>query len=186
MAIQSGLSRLVSPKAIIALYPMLDLRADYYTKPFEKSVVGVSNFPNKLIDDFLANKSDSSISEASPPARLDLAIASVHNGRYLEFIGDEPELFPLDRIQDGILPARPAGETLLPPLLILHGDSDSAVPVEGSLKFEKLLREKDPEATVHMVVRPGEHGFDATATVDDDWLAAELEFLKAEWLGKSK
>lgn len=165
---------------------MIDLRSDYYTKVFEKSVAGVSNFPNKVVDEFLANKSDTGISEASPPTRLDLAIATVQNGRFLEFIGDEPVLFPLDRIENGILPTKPAGESLLPPLVILHGDSDSAVPVEGSLKFVKLLREKDPEAKVHMVVQPGEHGFDATSTLDDEWLAAELRFIEAEWLSKSR
>ena len=182
------LSQFVHPKALVTLYPMLDLRSNYYTTPFEKPICGVPNFPDETIDSFLAATSGrASITEADPPARLRPALATVQTGRLLELMGDDPELFVLERIRSGNLPQRAEGEPLLPPLFILHGEQDSAVPVDGTLKLLRYLEEteggQDARTRVHAAIRPGDHGFDAFATPNDDWLKDGLNFVTAEWLG---
>lgn len=159
---------------------MLDVSSDYYNKSYEKSVVGVPNFPNSIVDSFI--RSIPPITEADPPTRLDLAFAIVQNGRFREFLGDEPELFTLDRLRNGGLRPGSSGETLLPPMYILHGRHDTAVPVGGTMDFLKLLRKVDPETRVHTVIRDGEHGFDATASVNDGWMREGLDFVAGAWL----
>lgn len=169
------------------LYPMLDMRSDHYTKHFEKPICGVPNFPDQLVEDFITSKLDaSSITEADPPARLDLALATVQNGRFLEFIGDEAELFPLERIKNKELSSRPVGENILPPFYILHGKNDTAVPLEGTLKLLEYLREVDRNAKMHVAIRPGDHGFDAAADIREDWMKAGLDFIAQEWIVVNK
>lgn len=161
---------------------MLDMKSDYYNKSYEKPIVHVPNFPNSTVDSFVKNMSGTSITGADPPTRLDLALAIVQNGRVLEFLGDDPELFVLDRLRAGELRPRD-GKTLLPPLYILHGRQDSAVPVSGTIEFLKLLKEVDGRARVHAVIQDGDHGFDAMTTTQEPWMREGLEFIKGEWLG---
>lgn len=114
---------------------MLDMKSDYYNKPYEKPIVRVPNFPNSTIHSFVKSMPGRPcITGSDPPTRLDLALAIVQNGRVLEFLGDDPELFILDRLRSGELKAH-SGKSLLPPLYILHGRQDSAVPVSGTMKF---------------------------------------------------
>lgn len=185
LALQSVFLGLVRPKALATLYPMLDMKSDYYNQPYEKPIVGVPNFPNSTIDSFLRSMSGRScITGADPPTRLDLALAIVQNGRVLEFLGDDPELFVLDRLRAGELKAN-TGKSLLPPLYILHGQQDTAVPVSGTMKFLELLKEVDGNTRVHAVIRDGDHGFDAMTTTQEPWMREGLEFIKREWLGRS-
>lgn len=168
---------------MITLYPMIDMHASHYTKPYQKPIVGVSNYPNEAVDDFLSiTLSKPAITEADPPSRLDSAIAIVQNGRFLETFGHEEELFVLERIERGSLPPRQAGKPLLPPLFLLHGEDDTAVPVEGTRKLVDLLQKKHPDTKFHVSIRPGDHGFDFTASTQDGWLREGLEFVTGPWL----
>ncbi|KAJ2989395.1 hypothetical protein NUW58_g3487 [Xylaria curta] len=183
LAIQSVLSGFARPNAIVALYPMLDMKADHYTKEYYKPIVGVPNFLHKTIDDFLATlPARKAISQADPPARLDLALASVQTGRFLELLGDEPELFVLERIQAGNFVSKSDGRPIFPPFFILHGDEDSAVPAEGTRKFLQILDRVDPAARYRAAFRPGDHGFDSQATLEDEWLREGLDWVSSEWL----
>ncbi|KAH8669402.1 Alpha/Beta hydrolase protein [Ilyonectria robusta] len=183
LALQSVLSGLTRPKAMITLYPMIDMNASHYTKPYPKSIVGVSNYPNEAVDDFLSvTLGKPAITEADPPSRLDSAIAIVQNGRFLEAFGHDEELFVLERIEMGSLPPRQAGKPLLPPLFLLHGEDDTAVPVEGTRKLVNLLQKKHPDTKFHVSIRPGDHGFDFTASTQDGWLREGLEFVTGPWL----
>ncbi|KAF5005122.1 hypothetical protein FDECE_8442 [Fusarium decemcellulare] len=188
LALQSVFSGFTRPQAIIALYPMVDMQSAHYTKPFQKSIVGVSNYPNEAVDDFLqATSGSSAITEADPPTRLDSAIAVVQNGRFLELLGQEPELFVFERIKSGLLPPREVGRTLLPPLFLLHGEHDTAVPAEGTRKLVDLLHKVDPQTRLHVAIQPGDHGFDFTARTGDVWLREGLDFVTGPWLnGKSR
>lgn len=182
LSTQSILSGYVWPRAMIALYPMLDMKADHYTKEYPKPIVNVPNFPMSVVDDALASMPmQKPITEADPPARLDIALASVQTGRFLEFLGTEPELFVLDRLKEGQYSVSP-GESIFPPLLIFHGEQDSAVPVEGSRRFLKIVEEIDCRHEHRAVFRQGDHGFDAGATLQDEWLHEGLEWISAKWL----
>jgi acetyl esterase/lipase len=194
LAIQSLLPGYTRPRALITMYPMLDLKSEYYTGASEKPIVGVPNIPNEVIDRFLsllespsANGRPAVITEADPPGRLALALAMVQNGRVLEFLGvsdedgDDPRLFPLERLaqKSSSSDARP----LFPPTLIMHGSEDTAVPVSGTRKFVEILRNVDPNCDLRVLIRSGDHGFDAGATLETPWLADALEFVSRAWLG---
>jgi acetyl esterase/lipase len=176
------------------MYPMLDLKSEYYTRAFEKPIVGVPDIPNEVIDQSLSrsaslssNEGSAVITEADPPDRLALALAMVQNGRVLEVFGvgnkddDDHRLFPLERLaQKGSGSITPP---LFPPTLILHGSEDTAVPLSGTRKFVETLRNVDPSCDLRAIIRPGDHGFDAGATLETPWLADALEFVSRAWLG---
>ncbi|KAF4967991.1 hypothetical protein FSARC_4552 [Fusarium sarcochroum] len=182
LALQSVLSGFTRPRAIIALYPMVDMKAVHFTQSYQKSIVGVSNYPNEVVDEFLSATSGSAaITEADPPVRLDSAMAVVHNGRYLELLGQEPELFVLERIEERSSSDK-TGKPLFPPLFLLHGEGDSAVPVEGTRKLVEILQRVDPNTRVHVAIQPGDHGFDFKATIQEPWLKEGLDFVSGPWL----
>lgn len=162
---------------------MLDMLSEYYSKSFSKPIVGVPNFSDSTVDEFLkASSGRSPITEADPPSRLEFALAAVQTGRYQQILGNDPELFPLERIRKMGLPPTPVGSgSALPPTFILHGEQDSAVPVGGTHTFVELLKEADPAIQIHVAIRPGDHGFDATATLDEPWLKQGLDFIADAW-----
>lgn len=161
---------------------MLDMLSDYYCKPFSKTIVGVPNFPDAVVDEFLdENSGKPPITEADPPSRLEFALAAVQTGRYQRILGNDPMLFPLERIRKtGLTPTSGSGSAF-PPTFILHGQQDSAVPVGGTEEFGRLLRQADPPVQLHVAIRPGDHGFDATATIEEDWLKQGLDFIAIAW-----
>ena len=169
---------------MIAQYPMLDMLSDHFTRCYSKPIVGVPNYPPSVVEKFLANMSGA-ITEADPPTRLDLAIAAVQNGCYLDFMGDDPDLFvfeELKRIKSEM--SNNSHGRLFPPLYLLHGEQDSAVPVEGTRKLIEYIRDIDPAAKLHVAIREGEHGFDFSASVKDDWMREGLGFIATEWIKK--
>ncbi|KAF5541681.1 beta-lactamase [Fusarium phyllophilum] len=183
LALQSVLSGFVRPKAIIALYPMVDMKAAHFTKSYTKSIVGVPNYSNEDVNKFLsATVAKPAITEADPPVRLDSAMAVVHNGRYLELLGEDPDLFILDRIKELALTSATYEKSLFPPLFLLHGEGDTAVPVDGTRKLVDCLQQFDPSTQIHLAIRPGDHGFDFKATIDEPWLKEGLDFIVSPWL----
>ena len=164
-------------RAIIAAYPMLDLRSAFYTQAYWKPIVGVPNISAKVIDDHLASlvgRTVTPVTEADPPDRLDLAFSIIQNGRLLDFFGTERTLFPIERLEDG--------ETDLPPLFIYHGREDSAVPAKDSEKFVQKLKEMRPDAEVHLSIQSGDHGFDDGAKISESWLNEGLRLVTRSWL----
>ncbi|RBR13215.1 hypothetical protein FVER53590_09903 [Fusarium verticillioides] len=183
LALQSVLSGFVRPKAIIALYPMVDMKAAHFTESYAKSIVGVPNYPNEDVNKFLsATVVKPAITEADPPVRLDSAMAVVHNGRYLELLGEDPDLFILERIKKMALTSSNYEKSLFPPLFLLHGEGDTAVPVDGTRKLVDCLQWFDQSTQIYLAVRPGDHGFDFKATIDEPWLREGLNFIVSPWL----
>lgn len=141
------------------------------------------NFPETVVDEFLStNSGKTAITEADPPARLEFALAAVQTGRYQQMLGNSPELYPLEVIREmGLPPSLSGSGSAFPPTFILHGQQDSAVPVSGTEKFVTLLKENDPTAQLHVAIRPGDHGFDAFATIEEPWLKKGLDFIANAW-----
>lgn len=168
---------------MLVLYPMLDILSDHYCKSFSKPICGVPNFPDVVVDEFLRARSGKSpITKADPPSRLEFALAAVQTGRYQEILGNDPELFPLERIRKtGLPPSMSGSGSVFPPTFILHGQQDSAVPVSGTHTFVRLLEEADRTVQLHVTIRPGDHGFDAAATLDEPWLKQGLDFIANAW-----
>ena len=161
-------------KAIIGMYPMIDMKSDFFQKKYDKPILGHAPVSNETVTEHLESMQKGHIvSSANPPARWDLAIGIVQNGRYLEFFGTEPDLFPLEKLDQ---------VSSIPPMFIFHGNEDSAVPVEGSEKFVEALKSTHPATSVLLKTPPGNHGFDVPATLETDWLKEGLAFVSEHWL----
>ncbi|SPJ92825.1 uncharacterized protein FTOL_13790 [Fusarium torulosum] len=108
-------------------------------------------------------------------------MAVVHNGRFLELLGQEPELFVLERLETGFASDN-VSKSLFPPLFLLHGEGDTAVPVDGTRKLVDILQRVDPNTQIHLAIHPGDHGFDFKATIQEPWLKEGLDFVTGPWL----
>ncbi|OMP85220.1 hypothetical protein BK809_0003888 [Diplodia seriata] len=147
------------------------------------------------------------ISSVTPPARAELSLALFQHGRLGELLGGERELYPLEVLEDKMTMmmrrrcdaaggGNKTSRFLPPPLCVIHGTDDTVVPVQGSRRFcrawEKTWRAQqlcdgraigDGGAVVKLVLRPGEHGFEATASEEEDgWLREALGWVADRWL----
>ncbi|KAM0803851.1 Alpha/Beta hydrolase protein [Usnea florida] len=176
LAVQSALIQPAgSIKGVICHCPMLDIRDPYYSTKLEKQLFGMPLQPTEIVDAHVATMTPGAVvTSASPPTRSDIMCSIVRNGRILEFFGDCEELFPLEML---------AVAEHMPAVLILHGKEDSAVPVGGSEQFVKALTKKLPKSAVRLDVRPGDHGFDGDATLQEEWLKDDADFITGHWLG---
>ena len=171
LAIQSGF---VQPpdfiKAVIATYPGLDLGAKR-TAP----IMDAPTIPPNILEEFLKTIEPGKIvTSAEPPARMHIALSIAQQDRMLEFFGVDKSLFPLSVLQT---------VDDMPFVLILHGKDDTAVPVEGSVRFAELVKQKFGSGKVDLRIEPGEHGFDISATLDMSWLKEGLNRVTELWLG---
>lgn len=187
LAIQFALSHPGHIQGVVAAYPMLDLKAPFYTERYSKPIVQVPNLPNTLIDEHLATSRAKEVptvhvTAANPPDRLELAFAIVQNGRLLEFLGNKsPDLFPLERVKK-LAAASNEQLSSLPSFFIFHGKQDSAVPVDGSRRFASLLQETVPDAKLRLYIQDGDHGFDKDATMETPWLREGLAMISRRWI----
>ncbi|PSN67611.1 alpha/beta-hydrolase [Corynespora cassiicola Philippines] len=173
MALQSGLT--LKPgaiKAIVAQYPMTDyLRRDPLNAP-----KGMPVPPESTIDHHMASvKPGTLVSSARPPERAVLSFALAIYGRYVEFFGQGPHLWPMSAVEKA---------THLPPTYIVHGDSDTAVSVNDSIAFVDKAKRVLPEAEVRLQIREGaDHGFDVELKERDAaWLQEDLKWVESKWL----
>ena len=175
LAMQSALRQPAnSIKAVIGLYPQLDLRDDFFNTKFEKDILGMPMLPNEIIDAHVAAMAPGVVvTSDSQPSRMELVYSMFQNGRMVEFLGDSKELFPLEMV---------ALAEDMSAVLILHGREDSIVPVVGSERFVGALKKKLPASAVKLDVRPGGHGFDGDATIEEHWLKEDAEFITKYWL----
>jgi len=173
-------------KASIATYPVLDIKSRFFTQEYEKDIGGTPTIPKSILAEHLeaieqhANTGKKSIiSSAIPPDRRLLAMSIIQQGLYAKILGEEKILYPLERLDD-------VSSDDVPPILILHGEQDSAVPVEGSKKWTEAAKSKLGREKVSLILRPGEHGFDndPSLTPETDWLKSELERITKAWLDR--
>lgn len=191
LALQSGLSLSVSTKlrirTVIAAFPMLDLRGPAFTKDYSRQIFDIPQIPNSYIDEELAKlrapSSSKIVTNVVFEERQKLCMALAQRGRYLELFGEDRDpspgkrrIHPEDRVADGCK---------LPPTLIYHGAEDSAVPVEGTEKFVKLVRELDAVmngGAFEFMKVPGEHGVGNELPLGSEQWVRELEiFINKFW-----
>jgi acetyl esterase/lipase len=180
LSIQSALlhPELTGIKAIVAAYPVIDVTTPFWTETYEKVMMGFSQQPASVVSDHLAAIKPGAVVPADPTlSRSPLAFAIVQNGRYLEFLGKDEKLQPLKNLE------KFKGD--LPFLFAYHGRQDSAVPVEGTEKWEALLKKVRPDGKWRVAYEDGEHGFDGTAALDTPWLKNGLKEVEKYWPGTS-
>lgn len=179
LAIQSAFHAPNSIKAVIAHYPMLDLRDKYYTQDYEKHLFDppIPQLDRSILRDFAANlRGNEVVTSAMPPARSEIFASMLQQGSFGKFFGDDSRLYPiemlkLDRVES------------VPPTWILHGKQDSAIPIDGTYRYVKVLKEKLADAKVHLSYREGDHGFDnlPPARLDEEWVKEGVAFINQYW-----
>lgn len=164
-------------KAVIAHYPMIDLKDAWYSKPGRKVIWGQPppSYPNGWLDKKLeAAKSAGPVTERIPnEGELDLFVASLLEGRYTENLGSDTRLFPLENLET----IKERGQSLTP-IWMFHGEEDTLIPMDGTLKFVR-----EAQGGVKESIIPGaEHGFDNdSVTLDTDWVIDGRAWLKTHW-----
>ncbi|CAD0084493.1 unnamed protein product [Aureobasidium vineae] len=104
MAVQSVLlGETKGVKAVIAHYPMIDLKDAWYREPGQKVIWGQPppSFPDGWLDQQLAAaRSAKPITERIPvEGEPDLFVASLLEGKYTEILGTDSKLFPLENLE---------------------------------------------------------------------------------------
>ena len=162
-------------KAMLLQYPMTKRSSNAERViPLDESTT-----PLSFIDDHLASVAAGSVlSAATPPARMELLIAfTVHYHRWDERFGTGRHLYPINVLEDA---------TNFPPTLIVHGAQDSMVSLAESTTFVDKIEHvlgKQVREDVRLVVKDGDHGFDAELVEEDTpWLSEELKWVENMWL----
>jgi acetyl esterase/lipase len=171
-------------RAVIAAYPQVDIEDKYYNEPSEKRPFGFDMLPRSLWDDHVATihpdpTKRTIVSEAMPFDRLPLILSVLQHGRFKEVFGDDNNVYPLR-----VLESRPAGEKR-PHLFILHGEIDSVLPSDGSIKLREAWEKKFGGESLSLHVEPNaDHGFDSDMTLEEgpEWLKDGLKTVKDAWL----
>jgi acetyl esterase/lipase len=178
MAVQSVLlGESKGVKAVIAHYPMIDLKDAWYSEPGRKSIYGQPppSYPDGWLDQQLeAAKAAKPITERIPKeGEPDFFVATLLEGRYTEILGSDSSLFPLENLKR----MKEQGETLKP-IWMFHGAQDTIIPADGTRKFVQEAQEGVKESII-----PGkEHGFDDDSVgLDTDWVMDGREWLKTYW-----
>jgi hypothetical protein len=160
---------------MLAVYPPIDIKIPFFAEAYDKIMGTQEMLPPDFLDKYIATLSGSEvISNATPPARLDIAFASIQQGRYVKLVGEDPSLFPMEVMESA---------KDIPSTLIIHGKEDSCVPYRSSEAFVEKMKLLHPDVKVHYALVPGEHAVDYFATFETDFLKAGLDFITPEWLG---
>ncbi|KAF5624807.1 alpha beta-hydrolase [Fusarium tjaetaba] len=153
LAIQLALRHPAAFRAVIASYPMIDMRSDHFCKAYHKKMGQYPQIDYELVSQHLKQLPDGP--QPSTRAISNLPIAMVQHGTYTSFFGDQRSLFPIECLED-----KPQLALELPFIWLHHGNDDSEVPIEGSRKFVAKLRELNPKAKLRYTeLEAAEHGF---------------------------
>lgn len=151
------------------------LNRGYPTLPFPDGIA-----PAGFVASHIASmKPGEVISNAQfPGPRTPLAFGLMQQGRYLEFLGDDPRLFPFQRLEL----EKEQGATAWPRTVLIHGVDDDSVPTEGSRAFKAKLEETKPDSRVFMVEQPGSHFFDCQMHLEEAEKWLPMKFIGKNWL----
>jgi hypothetical protein len=161
---------------MIGVSPMIDLKIPFFTQAYEKNMVGYPTLPGNAIETHMSSlKRGDIVSSATPPDRMDLAISVIRQGKFVEMIGDDTNLFPMERL-DLVKE--------IPSMLIIHCKNDLIIPYRSSEAFVEKMRSTHPRVKVlHKAVPGCEHRLDLKADLDTPWLKEGLDFITPFWLG---
>ena len=178
LAIQSALLH-PNPaiKVVVCGYGCLDLKSRFFTQAYEKVIIGYHGMaPLGMIDEHVGSIKPgtmiSTVDRSIIRKRIDLAIAMVQQGRYVEFLGSESVLFPMENLERA---------SSLPPMFVFHGKEDTAVPFEGSQAFVNKTKKVHPNTDIKLSVVEGDHLFDMEASSSEYWLQEGLAFISRYW-----
>lgn len=180
MAVQSALLDESRGKvaAIVARYPMLDLRDRFYCEAYEKVIFNppASQLGTEVVDRHLEKIEgrDLTVISVFPPERTPLVIAAMQHGMLEKWMGDTRDLHPLEVLDV---------KRIQTPMWILHGLEDNVVPIEGTYKFVEKVQSASTDCEIHVSYETGMRGFDnqEETTLDTPWVRSGLTFLEKFW-----
>jgi acetyl esterase/lipase len=141
------LTHISKVKAIVGVSPMVDLKIPFFTQAYEKNVAGYPALPGNTIEKYMSTlKGGEIVSSATPPDCMDLATSVIQQGKFVEMIGDDTNLFPMERL-DLVKE--------IPPMFMIHGKKDSMVPYRSSEAFVEKMKRTHPHVKVLHNAIPG-------------------------------
>ncbi|OBT67671.1 hypothetical protein VE03_03550 [Pseudogymnoascus sp. 23342-1-I1] len=158
-------------KAVISTYPFITL-SPKRTKPIFGAPVLSTSILEDHLDSIIPGKI---ITEATPPDRINIAIAIAQQELF-------PKYYGTDERHDAWKLLEKAND--IPYTFILHGAEDSAVPVDGSIEWVAAVKDRLGQGKVQLHIEPGaDHGFDNETTLETPWLQEGLKGITENWLG---
>lgn len=157
-------------KAVISTYPFITL-SPRRTKP----IFGTAVLPTSVLQDHLDSiQPGKIITEATPPDRINVAIAIAQQELF-------PRYYGTDEKHDAWKLLEKASD--LPYTFIFHGSEDSAVPVDGSIEWVAAVENRLGQGKVKLHIEQGaEHGFDDETPLEAPWLQEGLKEVTENWL----
>jgi acetyl esterase/lipase len=184
LSLQMGLNHPSEIRAINAVYPVVDFKSPHFCNGQERPVFNMPTFPRDCLERHMEEVKRQETLEQKPVIvssragneRLELMFSLCQHGRLGSFFPDNTIApYPLKKLDHG---ARfPRGG-----VLVLHGKDDTVAPVEQSYGLANKLAEIDPELNFKLIVRDGEHGFDHSAKLRDEWLWNAVQDILKAWL----
>lgn len=169
-------------KAVLAHYPMLDLRESWYSEPGKKELW---HEPSPVVEPDYIDKVLKSIapgtvvtSRIPEEGAVNFFAVLLEAGRYTEILGEGDGVFPLENLESvGREGMR------LPSVWVFHGSGDTVIPAKGSVAFKNKAEELDllKGWDFRLTFEEGDHGFDAEATLETGWVKEGLEWLGQYW-----
>lgn len=175
--------------AVIAHYPMIDLRERFYSEKYPKRIYGEECDPKdspEALQAYLdAIRPGQVVTERVPrDTELDLYKAMLYEGKYTAVLtkgsspSEESKLFP----RENLARISPSDRGRQAPLWIFHGKADSVVPARGTEVFVRELKAQYPDWDVLVQFEEdAEHGFDAEANKDTPWVEEGLQWVAKYW-----
>ncbi|KAJ5377430.1 uncharacterized protein N7496_004839 [Penicillium cataractarum] len=170
-----------------AAYPCLALNADSFTKTREKPPFD-NHVPVSVVEEnFKAAVLGTSKSSITSLESLMFMLGAIENGYLAKYYQRDAEgvpaevLYPMARLEQPDFKIPRGG------IAVLHGRQDSVVPLGDVEKFveranEVLKAGSSEEDGVTLTVRDGEHGFDAPARFEEEWVQDAMRKAVSVWL----
>lgn len=108
LAIQSALLRSDAPglsvRAAISAYGVLDIKTPFFTKAYDKPMLGLPMFPADELDKHKAKIAAGEVPSVitasnADPARVGFMLSSIQHGRYAEVLGPDSVLYPMENVE---------------------------------------------------------------------------------------
>lgn len=199
LAVQSALIHPeLNIKAVVTLYSPLEYDVPSFTVPHPRRILGTMPPPPRQAEAIIRaymKKNKGRVRTAGDPAESwDLLLAIMQQGRVLSFMNASPGL-PDTRLD--IIPLLREVKKI-PPLWLIHGREDTVVrllssrqtchmliffqiPFQCSEIFLAALKKELPQSPVIFSAKRGEHNFETSLTMKEDWIKVGCDFLSKYW-----
>ncbi|KAL3429638.1 Alpha/Beta hydrolase protein [Aspergillus tetrazonus] len=188
LSINASLTHASEVRAAIATYPSLDPSSPDFTQPRTDLLPFGQSLPESLIEDVLGPVRDGGpVSSLVGQEYLPVMCAAIQFGRLGGWYARGSQesarqnlLYPVRRLDEPDVQVPVGGIT------IIQGKQDSVVPASHSVPFVERAREvlqgKPGAERISLVLRDGEHGFDAEVRYEEQWMKEALQTAVEAWL----